>query len=254
MDTSRAVVIHFNPTLTNQILYKDYLLAGFGKLGMPAYSTDDQNADGAIHVCIGPHYAFRQCLGKSTIYIDRCLWGDDLKYVTIGWLDDNGGMIYPVECDNKRTKPRLERWVKPGRSALFLFDYGPYPELYKECGKHYFMGCRPHPATNKRQPPLLDHLRKYSLAIGYRTSALVTAVINGYPTISLDSRCPAYPVSGHDILDIVRPDRRQWLNNMSYAQWSGKEIASGEALRYVLAHQANPGAHLARGGETSSSR
>lgn len=221
------------------------------RLGYTCLISDDPNEFGDIHVVIGPHYAFRQNLGKKTLYIDRCLWGDDLEYVTIGWLNSDGGMKYPNGCDGSRSKPDLKDWqnIKESR-AIMLLDYGPYPlELCHLAKKSYgHVSYRVHPATGKKQPLLIDHLKGHKVAIGYRTSALFTAVTEGVPVISFDHRSPVYDIAGHDILDVKYPDREQWLNNMSYAQWSGEEIRSGEALKYVLDHKADDRAiHASRG-------
>lgn len=236
MDKRSSIVIHVCPSLRNQVLYGVFLQTGFKKLGYNVSCTDDPHAKGDVHVCIGPHFAFNQCLGKPTIYIDRCLWGDDLEFVTIGWLDSDGGMIYPRSAPSDRPKPELKPWRNTQtQKAIFLFDYGPYPDKeYKAVSKHYSVTARVHPATKKPQPPLMEHLEGHDVVFGFRTSGLATAVIEGFPVVSFDSRAPVYSVAGHDILDIVRPDREQWLNNMSYAQWSGAEIKTGAALEYVL--------------------
>lgn len=236
MDRSSTFVIHYNPHLYNQTLYRDHLVSGFVNLGYKVTSTTDKNAKGDIHVCIGPHYAFNECMGRPTIYLDRCLWGDDLDAVSIGWVGKNGGMIYPKGADDKRPKPELMPWVDgDGEQAIFLCDYGECPEIYSIAKKHYSnVTLRHHPSTRQQQPSLSMHLCGHSVAIGGRTSALVDAAIRGYPVITYDERSPVADISGRDIIDIVKPDRRQWLNNLSYAQWRGEEIRTGEALEYVI--------------------
>lgn len=241
MDKQSSVVIHYNPHLYNQQLYKRYLVEGFYALGFSRVeATTDKSKKGDIHVCIGPHYAYQQCMGKNTIYLDRCLWGDDLDAVCMGWLNEYGGIIYPEDCDDNRYKPYLKGWIDEGaKGAIMLLDYGVYPlEVIREAQKAYggpgSVTIRPHPATGKSVPSLLEHLKGHGVVIGFKTTALIDAVINGYPIISYDDRAAVWPVSGHDIMDVKRPDRTQWLNNLSYAQWRGEEIQTGEALEYVL--------------------
>jgi hypothetical protein len=241
MDKQSSVVIHYNPHLYNQQLYKRYLLEGFRSLGFSnVEDTIDREAKGDIHICIGPHYAYQQCLGKNTIYLDRCLWGDDLDAVCMGWLNEYGGIIYPDNCDDERYKPYTRGWIDEGTSgAIMLLDYGVYPaDIIRAAQKAYGgpggVDIRPHPATGKKLPPLLDQIKGRGVVIGFKTTALIDAVINGCPVISFDDRSAVWPVAGHDIMDIKRPDRTQWLNNLSYAQWRGEEIQTGEALEYVL--------------------
>lgn len=235
MDKRSSVLIHCNPTLSNQRLYADYLNKGFQRLGYKPMIDVSASGEADLHVCIGPHFAFNHCLGKNTIYIDRCLWGDDLESVTIGWLKEDGGMLYP-ESNVSRETPELKPWHNRDiDKVLVLADYGPYPIVYKKLKLYYrSVTLRPHPAARAGQKPLAKQLEEVDLAVGYRTSALVTAAIHGVPVISLDNRSPVYPVAGHDILDVIRPDREPWLRNLSYAQWKGSEIQSGEALNYVL--------------------
>ena len=242
MDKNSAVVVHYNPHLNNQTLYRDYLVSGFEKLCYKVTSTTDKNAEGDVHVCIGPHYAFDECLGKPTIYIDRCLWGDDLDAVSIGWVGKNEGMVYPKNSDDKRPKPELLPWVDNDESrAIVLCDYGEWADIYNIAKKHYGdVTLRHHPSTGGAQPTLSMHLHGHGVAIGGRTSALVEAAIRGYPVITYDDRSPVIDISGRDIIDIVKPDRAQWLNNLSYAQWRGEEIKNGEALKYVIANNDTP--------------
>lgn len=237
MDKDSTFVVHANPSLRNQTLYAEHLKQGFERLDRKCILTTNRNYDGDIHVCIGPHYALRDCIGKPTIYIDRCLWGDDLDFVTIGWLNSKGYMLYPVGQDDSRPKPSVNNWIVPRETLniLYCFDYGPYPlETFQPLAKQYNVTARPHPATKKDQPPLLKHMEGKDVVIGHRTSALVTAAINGYPVVCFDEGNAVSPVAARDILNLVYPDRTQWLNNLSYAQWSGAEIKTGAALEYVL--------------------
>ena len=242
MDKESVILIVCNPDLENQRLYAMHLDRGFTALGYNSFvskSPSPKNVD--VYVCIGPHYALDACMttGKPIIYIDRCLWGDDLEYVTIGWLNEDGGMRYPINAPGHRSWPQdVQPWrFRDESKAIYLMDYGPYANQYRLALEHYeHVTMRVHPATGKIQPALQDHLKGHGVAIGNRTSALVTAALLGYPVISFDKRSPVYEIAGHDILDIRRPDRTQWLDNMSHAQWSAEEIRSGEALTYVLNH------------------
>ena len=132
MDRSSTFVIHYSPNLYNQRLYAGYLEEGFRNLGIKTKLTDNPREQGEYHVCIGPHFALKDNQNENTIYIDRCKWGDDLDAVSIGWIREDGGYIYPENCDDARAKPELKPWQDNDGGILFLFDYGPYPaEDYK---------------------------------------------------------------------------------------------------------------------------
>jgi hypothetical protein len=255
MDKNSTFVVHYNKGLKNQVLYAEYLNEGFDRIDRKCVLTDDRNYHADIHVCIGPHYALRECIGKPTIYIDRCLWGDDLEFVTIGWLDSKGYMIYPQNQDGGRPKPKLSPWKvsHETRDALYCLDYGPYPlENIHKLSKQVNLTIRPHPATKKNQPTLIQHMKSKHVIIGNRTSALVTAAIKGYPVVCFDEGNAVSPVAARDILNLVYPDRTQWLSDLSYAQWSGKEIESGEALEYAISNFTNSRANKPFGGEKAT--
>lgn len=186
-------------------------------------------------MCIGPHYALNRCMGTQTILVDRCLWGDDLEFVTVGWLKKNGGMHYPTNAPGDRPKPELMKWKQASEKKLVLVDYEKSPNDFAGIDGSY----RFHPALGIEQPDLIEQLDNHDIAIGYRTSALFTAAIRGLPVISFDERSSVYTISSNSIGDIIRPDRTQWLNNMSYAQWSFSEVQSGEALEYVINNRPN---------------
>lgn len=66
---------------------------------------------------------------------------------------------------------------------------------------------------------MLDALRRHGVAIGYQTTALVRAALEGLDTVCLDSR---------NIL--AQPD---WYELLPYADWEASEISSGEAWEHL---------------------
>eukprot|EP00240_Pyramimonas_obovata_P003051 CAMPEP_0118931280 /NCGR_PEP_ID=MMETSP1169-20130426/7673_1 /TAXON_ID=36882 /ORGANISM="Pyramimonas obovata, Strain CCMP722" /LENGTH=671 /DNA_ID=CAMNT_0006873759 /DNA_START=178 /DNA_END=2190 /DNA_ORIENTATION=- len=75
-------------------------------------------------------------------------------------------------------------------------------------------------------------------AITISSNAAVEAVMHGIPVISTDPGSMVWDVSGRlterDINDPPRPDRQQWLNDLSYAQWRLEEMYTGEPLKQLL--------------------
>ena len=54
--------------------------------------------------------------------------------------------------------------------------------------------------------------------------------------ITEDPICLAYEVSGHSIKEIkhpIKPNRNQWLYNMSYAEWSLDEMRRGLLWKHI---------------------
>jgi len=67
--------------------------------------------------------------------------------------------------------------------------------------------------------------------INYSSNPAIQAVLAGVP-VFVSNHSYAYPM-GHDINDLskietpVKPDRKQWLNNLSYTEWTVDEIREG---------------------------
>jgi hypothetical protein len=65
--------------------------------------------------------------------------------------------------------------------------------------------------------------------VGYDTNALVDAVIAGVPAFNLGP-CAVAPVALQDLSKIespIYPDRKQWVANLCYSQWTLDEMRSG---------------------------
>ena len=71
----------------------------------------------------------------------------------------------------------------------------------------------------------------------YSSGFGIDSVIRGVPTIAMDTGSFAYSLGNNKISQIenlVRSnDREQWLNKLSYAQWSRKEIKDGRAWAHI---------------------
>lgn len=95
--------------------------------------------------------------------------------------------------------------AKLGTRSIFLADYeGPVEPADT---------VRPHPARERPGEPLEAALARHDVAIGYDTTALVTAALMGLRTVCR---------SETNIM--ARPD---WLELLPWADWHGSEIASG---------------------------
>lgn len=68
--------------------------------------------------------------------------------------------------------------------------------------------------------------------IVFSSLTAVESIFNGKPTYTLDPSSVASPIARsnlHHIETAWQPvDRQQWLNDMSYAQWTGEEIQRGD--------------------------
>ena len=99
-----------------------------------------------------------------------------------------------------------------GRKSIFLADYdGPIEEADT---------VRLHPAHANYPKTLLESLREHGKAIGYTTTALVTAALEG-----LEVTC----LSEQNIMS-----QPNWLELLPYTDWHLSEIESGELWSHLL--------------------
>ena len=233
-------LVHTNKSLKHQVMYAEAWIEGLSRHGDLGAITEAPDTESEYHMVLGPHYAKKYWLGHPrTILLDRCFWWDDLRYVTLGWMDEEGGRKFQQDCPSDRPKP-VPTVHKYGVRALILADYG------MDTGELTSMGfdcglipiTRKHPADcNAPQELLEDVLGYYDIAIGYQTTALISAAIAGLKIVCLDPRNPVYPISNKafpvQVNDLRHFDRTQWLNNLSYAQWSYEEVKDGTAWEYL---------------------
>ena len=136
-----------------------------------------------------------------------------MDWISIGWLKPDGSRF--IRIGEGRQKPEINERPEKG-GTIFLADYdGPIEEADT---------VRLHPEHNKKSGPpptetLHEALRRHRTAIGYRTSSLVTAALEGLEVICKDSRNIMSNPRWHDILP--------------YADWKYSEIQSGELWEHL---------------------
>jgi len=229
----KTVTIHTNLNLTHQREYAGYLKAGFERQGYQATVTADKTSDADIRVVQGPHYAKSENLGKRTIILDRCFWGHPAKVVTLAWLRPDGGREFVENAPGDRDRPELLPWKSREQFALVLNDFDRRVDT-APLRKDYLVETREHPARVKPKTGIRTVLARNDFAVGFVSTAMVSAVVAGLPVVALDDRSPVVPVASQSIDALRRPDREQWLRNLSYMNWTAVEISTGKALEMLL--------------------
>ena len=205
----KSTVIHCNRSLEHQKQLAGQLRKGFAKHGINAEISYRADTGADTHVVLGPWFAFEHWQFANTLMIDRAYWGDP-DCVSIHWLK-NGEKVF-LRGQKYRKHPRLKK-AKEGSRRLYLCDFRQAPE-----GE--FDSVRYHPAEKKQQGSLQDALEGHDIAIGRRSTALVDAAIYGLRVETIDPHSPAYGIT----------DRRQWIRDLAWHNWSKAEISSGEFL------------------------
>jgi len=218
-----TVAIHANPAITHQIETAEFVRLGFAQHGIEANVTHSPNTVGDVHVVNGPHFALRQWRHSNTLLIDRAYW-DDPNSVSVHWLR-NGEKFRATNTSNAKALPELKPY-KSGSRVIYLCDYGETPE-----GRYDVV--RRHPAYGDNDPPLLEALAQFDIAIGKRTTALVDAAIAGLTVITDDPHSPVAAISNRS------GSRTQWLRDLAAHNWTKQELANG-AFLYDLGNRHSP--------------
>ena len=230
------IVIHFNSGIENQVKYGQALSDGFEVHGLRHNLTTSKTAKGDIHCIIGPWYAFNEYSGKC-LYLDRACW-DHPEYTCINWMN-SGVKGWGWNTKNlARYHPEIRPW-KDGSRLLILCDYGEDGEQKALLANPHYekITIRRHP-DNRGGASLDQDLEGHDIAFGGRSTALVTAAINGLRVMSYDKDSPIASIAGR-VACINYRERGQWLKDLSWHNWTLNEISTGAAWEH-LASLHNP--------------
>lgn len=179
------------------------------KHGLDCLITADIKKQSDVHVVIGPWYAKNYWLNHpNVILIDRCYYKGDPFNVSVGWMMQSGDRVFKV---GNKDKERPVIGTPTGNKTIFLADYhGPIEEADI---------IRFHPSHKISKTTLVQDLAQCNKAIGYKTTALVTAALMG---LEIDCRYEPH---------ILRNDN--WLDLLPYADWHHTEIENGELWEHL---------------------
>ena len=106
---------------------------------------------------------------------------------------------------------------------------------------------RPHPlALNAMKPlwgcetstvPLAEDLNSAHCVVTFNSNSGVEALIAGVPVVASDPGSMVWSVANRSLISVDvpnKPDRTDWLNSITYAQWNLQEMMEGEAWRHLM--------------------
>ena len=104
---------------------------------------------------------------------------------------------------------------------------------------------RPHPSASLppikgckySKKPLSDDLRNAWAVVTFNSNSGVEALIEGVPVFAFDEGSMVWSVCNRSLSDIESPclpDRKQWLNDLCYAQWTLDEMKEGLAWKHLF--------------------
>jgi hypothetical protein len=227
---------------------------GLLSLGLNVKVTADKRASGDIHIIQGPWYAYREWFGKKNVLmLDRCFYGRTQEWCTVGWLRPDASRDFMTQGKNGDRWGRhsaelgiqLEPLARGSIDVLFgdhAIDATKYRQIFDELRtRGGDAAYRPHPsapewpdcpvreASERLDTVLLDT----RTAIGFHTSTLVTAALQGVPVVCFDYRNPVYEIAGHKIGEDGMTDRRAWVYRLAWSQWHLDELRDGTFWKHL---------------------
>jgi hypothetical protein len=212
-----VVAIHINPAQPHQVEHGQWLKQGIERHGLKVEVTASPTMPADIHIVSGPHYAKSVWQGHEKAVLLDCAYYHEERsgrwhstdWVSLGWMREDGSRCFRAGAGRK--PPQIEARPSEG-GTIFLADFGGVIEPADT--------VRRHPADEAPAEPLRAVLRRHRKAIGYRTTALVTAALCGLEIVCRDAR---------NILS-----ETGWLELLPYADWHWSEIASGAAWDHLI--------------------
>jgi hypothetical protein len=210
---------------------------------------------------------FRTCnmIKKPCLVMERGYMGDRFYWTSCGFNGLNGEADFlnkEKNQDNSRWEKcfkdivEVKDWKNSGSYALLngqvLTDaslkginvYKIYTEIIEELNKKNIpVIYRKHPKERKnrefkpykkvyfdidKNKNLEDSLKDSKFSIAINSNAGVVSILCGVPTISINKKSMVYDYSPHSLSEpLYFFDRKEWLNKLSFAQWSPEEIENG---------------------------
>jgi hypothetical protein len=103
-----------------------------------------------------------------------------------------------------------------------------------------------YPVEVSRKATLAEDLIGAWAVVTYNSNAGVEATIAGIPAFASDIGAMGYSILNHDLAQInspATPDRRQWLWNLAFTQWTCEEMSRGLTIEHLWCKRVTPMRH-----------
>ena len=143
-------------------------------------------------------------------------------------------LLETIESIREKTDREIIVRFHPGMS-----EKG-HENFFKDIGKIVFMNYKNIVWSDGKSSSLAQDFEKTGVCVTYSSGSAIDSVIAGVPTITIDAGNFAYPISSKTLDDLDSPyiptdqERQQWINNLSYCQWSREEMSRGDAFRHIF--------------------
>lgn len=249
------IAVHATRSIEWQMRWARHASKGLTKHGHEVIITpSNRPVKCDMAVVMGPNaYQAIEKSGKPFLMFNRKFVGNDPKVVhencAVSWNGFNGKGVFCVkDIDPKR----LERYVKPEEfldwkrngSDIILCEQtnmGRSKE-FRDLNHFYNFVKKRHKVLFRKKPigegklsytKLLEQLEGAKAVVTLNSTISIEALLAGYPVVSFDKGDPAYPITGHNMDEIIYPDREPLFQYLAHCQWHETEVASGEFWDHI---------------------
>lgn len=139
-----------------------------------------------------------------------------------------GQVPWDASCDFSNH----EQWLEKAVRAMQLHTdrpivFRPHPK----CQIPPFEGC------DYSTKPLAHDLKNAWACVTFNSNSAVEAAIQGIPVFAFDEGSMVWPICNKSFAKIESPemlDREQWLNDLSYTQWTMQEMKEGKTWSHLF--------------------
>jgi hypothetical protein len=201
--------------------------------------------------------------GGEVVILERGYLGDRFAWTSVsfgGLLNGRGEFRGPCE-DGSRFAKHFGRLMAPwNRQDGYALLIGQVPgdmsirgvdidAWYRQTAtalskNGWNVRFRAHPLAGRARPPfsgglpqiggtLADALQGAGLVVTFNSNTGVEAVLAGRPTIAMDCGSMAWDVAGHQVDEIITPDRTAWASRLAWCQFTRDEMESGYCQEVV---------------------
>lgn len=268
----KAVVISHNRQVAdrNSIEWREAFCEGLRRRGWDAQmSTDAKPCD--LLVMWGTRrqdvIARQKAVHGQVCILERGYLGDRRLWTSVsfgGGLNGRGEFRGPHQDGSRFQKHfshLLKDWYQPARGYALLVGQVPgdmsirgvnidafYTQSAAALRKYGWddVRFRPHPLAGRHrnghvrgavtadtEQSLQAAMDQAGVVVTFNSNTGVEAAMFGRPVIAMDEGSMAWDVAGHQVTEIVTPDRTPWANRLAWCQWTKDEFLSGECQEAV---------------------
>jgi hypothetical protein len=196
------------------------------------------NGSGRIPIILGPNM-WREYEQEDYLFVNRYFVGTKEgavnETVAISWNGFNGFGEFCVDnLDYQRLwsfigQEDIKSW-KDGTDYLLFdqVDNGRSKESLASWKDSIKVRYKTRRHISQNPPPLEKDLTNVRAALTFNTTAGIECLMHGIPVVAADLGNPLYSAVGHDIDDIIYPNRLPILHYLANCQWTYNEIQFGK--------------------------